>query len=115
MQLEIMLSSWASPVLLSLLCSSSGTFKTWHVTDVHVDPYYTPLSDAVSCFCETGAACPRMGAGCVVANRSTPTSARQFGSSEGNCATPQSLYNSAVSFMAKTAPEAKAVYFTGGK
>ena len=36
-----------------------------------------------------------------------------LGNSEGNCATPFSLYRSAMNFMRQHAPGARAVYFTG--
>jgi hypothetical protein len=83
----------------------------WHLTDVHVDPWYTVDSDAGKCYCETTAKCQVTGSGCNM----TPgvvTAAAKWGNSEGNCATPQSLYESGVAFMGKHKPDAN-VYFTG--
>lgn len=83
----------------------------WHLTDVHVDPYYVVGSDTSDCYCETFESCPRMGKSCAFGKSTHP--AGRFGSSEGNCASPQDLFTSAVRFMASEAPHAAAVYFTG--
>ena len=37
--------------------AANESFFVWHITDVHVDPWYTVGSDAKSCYCETTAAC----------------------------------------------------------
>ena len=91
--------------------SSSSSFFVWHITDVHVDPWYTVGSNAVGCFCETGESCPRKGAHCkhehVHEHQAPP-----WGSSEGNCATPRITFSSAVDFMRKT-KATPLVYFTG--
>ena len=78
-------------MLLKLLVSaasgtsaSAGSFFVWHITDVHVDPWYVPNADASSCYCETAASCPRIGAHCAVGANKT-TSALPWGNSEGNC------------------------------
>ena len=72
----------------------------WHITDVHVDPYYAVGSSAATCHCETEATCARM-KGCeLLDNQTDPTRAEPWGNSEGNCATPQLLYQSAIEFMA---------------
>ena len=26
--------------------------RVWHITDVHIDPYYVPGADATSCYCD---------------------------------------------------------------
>lgn len=88
-----------------------GSAFAWHLTDVHVDPWYTVDADAKKCYCETTAKCKVTGAGCDM----TPgvvTAAEKWGNSEGNCATPQSLYESGVAFMGRQQPNAH-VYFTG--
>ena len=43
---------------------ASTSFFVWHITDVHVDPWYTVGSNADGCYCETSESCPRMGAHC---------------------------------------------------
>ena len=43
----------------------------WHLTDVHVDPFYITGSDATKCYCETTASCSMTGQGCFMANIST--------------------------------------------
>lgn len=86
--------------------------RVWHLTDVHTDPYYVAGSDASGCFCETTASCGTCGSHCVL-QRNATLAALKWGSSEGNCATPKSLYESALSFMATEAPDASMVYFTG--
>eukprot|EP00937_MAST-01D_sp_MAST-1D-sp2_P004275 g4275.t1 len=107
----------ALPCLLTSIAGAAvgdaESLFVWHLTDVHVDPYYVENADARACYCETYASCPRMGAQCAsgaAANKSTP--ARPWGNSEGNCATPPQLYESAVQFMAQTRPT-PFVYFTG--
>lgn len=101
-------------LLLPFFTRSSAersSFFVWHITDVHVDPWYTVGSDAGKCYCETTAKCQVTGAHCEM----TPglaTSAARWGNSEGNCATPIDLYESGVNFMAKHQPNAQ-VYFTG--
>ena len=70
-------------------------------------------ADATRCYCEDAATCPQSGKGCgpgATAN----ASAQPLGNSEGNCATPHALYESAVRFMASTTPHlAGGLYFTG--
>ena len=70
-------------------------------------------ADATRCYCEDAAPCPGSGKGCgpgATAN----ASAQPLGNSEGNCATPHALYESAVRFMASTTPHlAGGLYFTG--
>ena len=90
----------------------AATIKVWHLTDVHTDPYYIVGSDAARCYCETTASCAVTGAGCVMQPNAS-LAAPLFGNSEGNCATPKTLYESAMDFMAKEAGDAKMVYFTG--
>jgi hypothetical protein len=93
--------------------ANASSFFVWHITDVHVDPWYVEGADAAACYCETTASCPRIGAHCGTSNTSnTSTAARPWGSSEGNCATPTRLYDSAVAFMART-KATPLVYFTG--
>ena len=91
---------------------AAPTFKVWHFTDVHVDPYYVVGSDASKCYCETTDSCQVTGSNCGKA-KSPAAAAEVFGNSEGNCATPQTLFESATKFMARQAPDAKLVYFTG--
>ena len=57
---------------------SSSSFFVWHITDVHVDPWYVLNADAASCYCETAAACPRMGANCGVLAPNATTAARAW-------------------------------------
>jgi len=100
----------ATATVLAAAEAAQQPYLVWHLTDVHVDPWYEVGSDATHCYCETAAACPRMH-GCVnatSANASAPT----LGSSEGNCATPTALFESAATFMGRTAAHAP-VYFTG--
>ena len=84
------------------LAMAGGTLKVWHLTDVHVDPYYTVAASADTCYCETTEKCQTCGKDCVVGDPSAPTAARPWGNSEGNCATPQRLFESAAAFMAST-------------
>jgi sphingomyelin phosphodiesterase len=111
------------PVHLTSATGPLPPLRVWHLTDVHVDPYYVPGAKTQSnCYCETKLSCPRMGAKCGMANATDPTdfSAGIFGNSEGNCASPKSLFESALEFMAAEAekPElggdaSKLVYLTG--
>ena len=107
---------------LGVSVSSSPLLNVWHITDVHVDPYYVVGSSASTCYCETASSCPRMKGCDLVSNTSDPTRAEEWGNSEGNCASPQLLYTSAVDFMAKHTStsltgvnddETPLVYFTG--
>ena len=142
-------------LLLVVLCavapSSGGVLeeeaasplRVWHLTDVHVDPWYVVGADASSCYCEITMpggppelpVCYQARAAdgqcmwgdpcnCTLSHHdSTPNtangSAGVFGNSEGNCATPKSLYESALAFMRAgrvgSGNEAGAplVYFTG--
>ena len=81
----------------------------WHLTDVHVDPYYVTGSDAARCYCETYESCPRSGSTCNLAPDHT-TAAQFWGTGEGDCATPPSLYGSAMDFIST---EHNMVYYTG--
>ena len=95
----------------SVLGASVGV---WHLTDVHVDPWYIVGSDATKCYCETTASCSVTGAHCGMANTSSgQVPAAKFGNSEGNCATPNELYTSGLDFMWKAGPDAPLIYFTG--
>ena len=110
----VLLGLFAAAVSDASPAVSPPLVRIWHLTDVHVDPWYTTGSDASKCYCETTAKCKVAGDHCEMAASPTlPTAARPYGSSEGNCATPQPLYESAVGFMRTTAPDAAAVYFTG--
>ena len=92
---------------------NASNYFVWHLTDVHVDPWYTVGADASRCYCEIDATCPQAGANCHVGVESN-TSAQPLGNSEGNCATPHALYESALRFMATTTPNLTGgVYFTG--
>ena len=69
-------------------------------------------SDASKCYCETTDSCQVTGNNCGKA-KSPAAAAEVFGNSEGNCATPKTLFESAIQFMARQAPDARLVYFTG--
>ena len=75
---------WAAAQLASAV-SAAPSFFVWHITDVHVDPWYTVGSDAKSCYCETTAKCQVTGAHCGMSGSAAPTSALRWGNSEGNC------------------------------
>ena len=79
--------------LLFLLSIEIKAGKIWHITDVHVDPWYIEGSDSKNCYCETTKSCPRMD------NCDKTGDAGKFGHSEGNCATPKTLYLSALEMM----------------
>jgi len=102
-------------ILVSLLnLVSTRRVGVWHLTDVHVDPFYIQGSDATKCYCETTASCSSTGDGCYMANSSAgQVAAEKFGNSEGNCATPFPLYESGLDFMYKQGPNVPLVYFTG--
>lgn len=117
------LSELVLPLALLLLLpgcpctTSASSVFVWHITDVHVDPWYTVGAGADGCYCETAAAwaaapCPRMGPQCNSSRANGSTAAAVWGNSEGNCATPLGLYQSAVAFMGKT-KATPLVYFTG--
>ena len=78
---------WAAALLASAVSavSAAPSFFVWHITDVHVDPWYTVGSDAKSCYCETTAKCQVTGAHCGMSGSAAPTSALRWGNSEGNC------------------------------
>ena len=102
----------SSALLLTVIFTTASigapTGKFWHFTDVHVDPWYVVGSDTTKCYCETYESCPRMGIGCNITGN-----AGTFGNSPGNCATPKSLYTSAISFMQKQESSPDFILFTG--
>jgi len=67
--------------------AANESFFVWHITDVHVDPWYTVGSDAKSCYCETTAACQVTGPHCNM-TPGVPTAADKWGNSEGNWCAP---------------------------
>ena len=94
------------------------SWSAWHVTDIHLDPYYVPGGPTFECFCETAHSCPlncpkSCFVGAKFANGSIIPPAGIFGNSEANCATPLSLYNSALAFMAEEDKHAAAIFMTG--
>ncbi len=89
--------------------TSAYTGLFWHLTDVHVDPYYVVGSDTKECYCETYESCPRMGTKC-----NKTGDAGMYGNSQGNCASPQSLWESGIQFMDKESPSSPDfIFFTG--
>lgn len=96
----------ASIVLLPLAAAAGRTRSVVHLTDVHVDPWFVAGSDAYDCYCETNAQCPRMGEECSqsLQDPAAFTAAGYFGSAEGDCATPLTLYDSAMSFISSLVP-----------
>ena len=97
----------------------ASVLRAYHVTDIHIDPYYeegVPSGDG--CYCEAHASCPQgVGEQCVVGSPNASSApAGPFGDSEGDCATPPSLWASALAFMASAsgpAPDARFVFLTG--
>jgi len=81
----------------------------WHLTDVHVDPYYVVGSDAANCYCETYESCARIGKTCGDAHEAA-LAAPPWGSSEGNCATPVPLYESCMDFMSSSNDDNNSTY-----
>ena len=125
-------------VLAAAAPAGKPPLRVWHITDVHVDPWYVAGADATTCFCEitkpsgahpgceqpTTCAPPEAACNCSLTHHGgTPNTANgtaaPFGNSEGNCATPTSLYESALQFMRSGATGsggatgAPLVYFTG--
>ena len=86
----------------------SSKRKIWHLTDVHVDPWYVTGSDPTHCDCETYQTCPRVGPDCTTNGNAGP-----FGNAEANCASPHSLYTSAISFMQHQDSSPDFIFFTG--
>ena len=87
-----------APASLFDMATPPSLTSIWHLTDVHVDPYYVVGSDAANCYCETYESCPRIGATCKMSN-DPPTAAQYWGTGEGNCATPVPLYESCMEFL----------------
>jgi hypothetical protein len=63
-----------------------SNYLVWHMTDVHIDPWYTVGADATRCYCEDAATCPQSGKGCST-GATANASAQLLGNSEGNCET----------------------------
>ena len=83
------------------LSSSSSSGHAWHFTDVHLDPLYT-VNASIFNYCNGNV------------SQNDPLKAGVFGSSQGNCATPRTLYESAVEFMHENSQDsADIVLFTG--
>ena len=52
---------WAvAVVFVGSSVPAASPLRVWHLTDVHVDPWYVNNADATSCYCETEATCKRM-------------------------------------------------------
>lgn len=88
-------------LLLSSLfsVSSSTTFDLWHITDVHVDPYYVAGTIAGSgCYCELHDMCPRMPSSCTY-TLDPSLQSLVYGMPEDNCATPYSLWSVTMEFI----------------
>jgi len=102
-----------STILLVLASSHAAQAAStiFHLTDVHVDPYYVTGSLA-TCYCETHETCPRFPPSCGMAN-ATDVAAGPFGDSPNNCATPPALWASATTFLASALPAPSVVFFTG--
>jgi hypothetical protein len=109
-----------SAAVPSAAVPSSSSFTIWHITDVHIDPYYVTGAIAnAGCYCELHDTCPRMPESCVMAplNDSTLTPAGPFGMPEDNCATPPALWEAAMAFMSdvdgQSASPSPFAFFTG--
>lgn len=98
-------------LLVSVRPAKTATEQWWHLTDTHLDPYYTEGAFVSGCYCETHDACPRMPSDCTIAPAGA--GAGPFGESEADCATPVALWESALEFMADTAPAVTLVLHTG--
>ena len=84
--------------LSSTASSPAPPIRAWHVTDIHLDPTYVVGSDADhSCYCTTHDKSPHMMAKTCGMNGT----ALPWGTPEGNCATPMSLFNAAMAKMAE--------------
>ena len=84
---------------ISVIQSQSTTFDLWHITDVHVDPYYVTGAIAGSgCYCELHDMCPRMPLDCNYTLDPT-LQALIYGMPEDNCATPFSLWSATMEFL----------------
>ena len=99
MRLEI------SSTLLTIVLASSQQQQdlsgyAWHFTDVHLDPLYA-VNSSIFHYCN----------GNITDNASQACGI--FGNSQGNCATPRTLYDSAVEFMDTYRSDADVVLFTG--
>ena len=139
--LHLAMSHLATPAAPSGLAYEPAPLRVWHITDVHVDPWYVPGADATICYGEitkasgghpgcsqpTTCAPPAGACNCTMTHHGgIPNTANGtagvYGNSEGNSATPHSLYESAVAFMRSgrtgstahgNASGAPLVYFTG--
>jgi len=89
----------------------STTVTILHITDVHIDPYYTIGTLAGSgCYCTSHDACPRFPTSCAHTDNAS-LAAPPFGSPEDSCATPIGLWEAAMSFVPSLAPAM--VFYTG--
>lgn len=79
---------------------TADTRPVWHITDLHLDPYYRPWAPSgQGCYCEMHHQCPRVPVHCRF---SMDHAAGIFGNSEGNCATPERLFASALAWVNST-------------
>lgn len=89
-----------------------SSFSILHITDVHIDPYYSVGSIAQGCYCESHDTCPRFGPQCHHTDNPA-LAAGPFGDSDADCATPSALWGSAMTFINTTLNDTPYVFFTG--
>jgi 3',5'-cyclic AMP phosphodiesterase CpdA len=85
-------------ILSALVATPSG--RVWHVTDIHVDPIYV-VNSSIHNYCNEAK------------TNDTSVQAGPFGNATGNCATPYTLYRSALNFMTVENPPVDFILFTG--
>ena len=91
---------------------SDGRILAWHITDPHVDPFYTEGAPTEACYCRSHELCPARpsSASCTP----SPSGASgPFGNAEADCETPELLFASSLQHAAAVAPAADLVLFTG--
>ena len=116
----------AARVVVALLALLAGSvapqpISVWHLTDIHVDPYYMVGSRSAACNCETHDACPRLSASCVITTNASQHPALPFGMPEQECATPPSVWEAALTYLNDRGPATsnssssspQLVFFTG--
>eukprot|EP00729_Bicosta_minor_P011268 gene11267-16963_t len=92
-----------------------GTILAWHITDPHVDPFYTKGTPTEECYCRSHALCPERpsSASCTPAATAPDGNNGLFGNAEADCETPTNLFTSSLQYAASVKAAADFVIFTG--
>jgi hypothetical protein len=97
---------------LAVAARSAGGIFAWHVTDPHIDPFYTAGAPTSNCYCRAHKKCPARpsSASCQAGGSG---GAGIFGDAEADCETPQNLLTSSLAYASEMKPAVPIVLFTG--